>query len=60
MRGLGIENISVSQILEITRWLDERAAEFKRQELRVGHPFQWIDSVYEKVTSLGRGEPEIF
>ena len=48
-KTLGIENISASQVSEITKELDEQVKEFRTRPLEKEYPFVWVDALYEKV-----------
>lgn len=43
-RALGIDNLLASQVLEITRGLDEQVKEFRTKPLKGEYPFIWIDA----------------
>jgi len=53
-KGLGIENISASQVSEINKGLSEQVEEFRSRPLEAEYPFLWIDALYEKVRVDGR------
>ncbi len=53
-RALGIENISASQVSEITKGLEEQVAGFRNRKLEEEYPFLWIDALYDKVRMEGR------
>lgn len=49
-RKLGIENISRSQVSEMTKGLNEQAESFRNRSLEgKNHPVLWVDALYEKV-----------
>jgi transposase-like protein len=48
-KELGIENISASQVSQITKGLDEQTKEFRNRPLQKEYPFVWIDALYEKI-----------
>jgi transposase-like protein len=52
-RSLGIENISRSQVSEMTKGLNEQV-EFRSRPLTGRYPVIWIDALYEKVRVDGR------
>ena len=53
-RSLGIESLSASQVLEITRELDERVKESRTRLLKAEYVFVWRDALYEKVRFEGK------
>ncbi len=52
--SLGIENISRSQVSEMTKGLNEQVREFRNRPLTVKYPIIWTDALYEKVRVDGR------
>ena len=48
-KAIGIENISASQVSEITKGLEEQVAAFRTRPLEEEYPFLWIDALYDKV-----------
>jgi transposase-like protein len=49
-RTLGIENISRSQVSEMTKGLNEQAETFRNRSLEEeNYPVVWVDALYEKV-----------
>ncbi len=48
-KALGIENISVSQVSEINKGLQEQVEAFRFRPLEEEYPFLWIDALYDKV-----------
>ncbi|NLL39310.1 MAG: IS256 family transposase [Clostridiales bacterium] len=52
-RSLGIENISRSQVSEMTKGLNEQV-EFRSRPMTGRYPVIWIDALYEKVRVDGR------
>lgn len=44
-RALGIENISASQVSEITKGLEEQVAGFRNWKLKEEYQFLWIDAL---------------
>lgn len=48
-RALGIENISASQVSEITKGLQGQVEAFRSRPLEAEYPFLWIDALYDKV-----------
>lgn len=47
---LGIENLSRSQVSEMTKGLNEQAEAFRNRELTgESYPVIWVDALYEKV-----------
>lgn len=54
-RKLGIENLSRSQVSEMTKSLNEQAEAFRRRSLAwTSYPVLWVDALYEKVRFSGR------
>ena len=53
-RSLGIENLSRSQVSEMTKGLNEQVQEFRSRPLTGRYPVIWIDALYEKVRMDGR------
>lgn len=52
---LGIENLSRSQVSEMTKGLNEQAEAFRNRELTgESYPVIWVDALYEKVRYSGR------
>jgi putative transposase len=53
--SLGIENLSRSQVSEMTKGLNEQVYEFRRRSLaNAVYPVLWVDALYEKVRVNGR------
>lgn len=53
--SLGIENLSRSQVSEMTKGLNEQAEEFRNRSLAdTVYPVLWVDALYEKVRVDGR------
>ena len=49
-KKLGIENISRSQVSEMTKGLNEQAEAFRSRPLETeSYPVIWVDALYEKV-----------
>jgi transposase-like protein len=48
-KAIGIENISASQVSEITKGLEEQVMAFRTRPLGEEYPFLWIDALYDKV-----------
>jgi putative transposase len=48
-KAIGIENISASQVSEITKGLEEQVTAFRTRPLEEEYPFLWIDALYDKV-----------
>ena len=48
-KAIGIENISASQVSEITKGLEELVTAFRTRPLEEEYPFLWIDALYDKV-----------
>ncbi|BAL01112.1 putative transposase for insertion sequence element [Oscillibacter valericigenes Sjm18-20] len=48
-RSLGIENLSRSQVSEMTRGLNEQVQDFRSRSLAGRYPVIWADALYEKV-----------
>ena len=54
-QSLGIENLSRSQISEMTKGLNEQMNEFRHRPLsNTTYPVLWVDALYEKVCVDGR------
>jgi putative transposase len=53
-KSLGIENISASQVSEISKGLDDMVAEFRTRPLEEEYPVLWIDALYEKIRDQDR------
>lgn len=53
-RSLGIENLSRSQVSEMTKGLDEQVQDFRSRSLAGHYPVIWTDALYEKVRVDGR------
>ena len=53
-RSLGIENLSRSQVSEMTKGLNEQVREFLRRPLTERYPVIWTDALYEKIRVDGR------
>jgi len=53
-KALGIENISASQVSEITKGLESQVAAFRTRPLEQEYPFLWIDALYDKVRMEGK------
>lgn len=54
-QSLGIENLSSSQVSEMTRGLNEQVNEFRNRTLsNTVYPILWVDALYEKVRVDGR------
>jgi transposase-like protein len=53
-RSLGIENLSRSQVSEMTKGLDEQVENFRNRSLTGSYPVIWTDALYEKVRVDGR------
>ena len=52
---LGIENLSRSQVSEMTKGLNEQVNEFRQRSLSGSvYPVLWVDALYEKVRIDGR------
>ena len=53
--SLGIENLSRSQVSEMTKGLNEQVEEFRNRSLAgTVYPVVWVDALYEKVRVDGR------
>ena len=49
-QSLGIENLSRSQVSEMTKGLNEQVDEFRNRPLsNTVYPVLWVDALYEKV-----------
>jgi putative transposase len=48
-KSFGIEDISASQVSQVTKELDEEVAQFRKSELKSFYPVVWIDALYEKI-----------
>ena len=55
-KSLGIENISASQVSEISKGLDDMVREFRTRPLETEYPVLWIDALYEKIRDQGRSQ----
>ena len=53
-KSLGIENISASQVSEISKGLDDMVTEFRTRPLEGEYPVLWIDALYEKIRDQDR------
>ena len=54
-QSLGIENLSRSQVSEMTKGLNEQVNEFRHRSLsNTFYPVLWVDALYEKVRLDGR------
>ena len=54
-QSLGIENLSRSQVSEMTKVLNEQVNEFRNRPLsNTVYPVLWVDALYEKVRVDGR------
>lgn len=54
-KKLGIENLSRSQVSEMTKGLNEQAEAFRNRSLMgETYPVLWVDALYEKVRYSGR------
>lgn len=53
-RSLGIENLSRSQVSEMTKGLNEQVQDFRNRPLPGHYPVIWTDALYEKVRVDGR------
>jgi len=53
-KSLGIENISASQVSEISKGLDDMVTEFRTRPLEEEYPVLWIDALYEKIRDHDR------
>lgn len=53
-RSLGIENLSRSQVSEMTKGLNEQVQDFRSRPLTGRYPVIWTDALYEKVRMDGR------
>lgn len=53
-KSLDIENISASQVSEISKGLDDMVAEFRTRPLEGEYPVLWIDALYEKIRDQDR------
>jgi transposase-like protein len=52
--SLGIENLSRSQVSEMTKGLNEQVRDFRSRPLTGRYPVLWTDALYEKVRVDGR------
>lgn len=52
--SLGIENLSRSQVSEMTKGLNEQVQDFRSRSLAGHYPVIWTDALYEKVRVDGR------
>jgi putative transposase len=53
-RSLGIENLSRSQVSEMTKGLNEQVQYFRSRPLTGRYPVIWTDALYEKIRMDGR------
>ena len=53
-RSLGIENLSRSQVSEMTKGLNEQVRDFRSRPLTGHYPVIWTDALYEKARVDGR------
>jgi len=53
-KSLGIENISASQVSEISKGLDDMVTEFRTRPLESEYPVIWVDALYEKIRDRNR------
>lgn len=54
-KSLGIENISPSQVSEMTKGLNEQVEEFRSRRFEQSkYPVLWVDALYEKIRYDGR------
>ena len=54
-QSLGIENLSRSQVSEMTKGLNEQVTAFRSRSLaETLYPVLWVDALYEKVRMNGR------
>ena len=54
-KSLGIENLSCSQVSEMTKGLNEQVQSFRERSLTDEvYPVLWVDALYEKVRYAGR------
>ena len=54
-KSLGIENLSRSQVSEMTKGLNEQVQSFRKRSLTDEvYPVLWVDALYEKVRYAGR------
>jgi len=54
-QSLGIENLSRSQVSEMTKGLNEQVSQFRNRPLsNAVYPVLWVDALYEKVRVDGR------
>lgn len=53
-RKIGIENISASQVSNMTRELDRQVQEFRQRPLDEEYPVLWVDALYEKIRDNGK------
>jgi len=48
-KAMGIENITASQVSNITSELDNQVEEFRNSPLEKEYPVIWVDALYEKI-----------
>ncbi len=48
-KSMGIENISKSNVSNITKGLNEKVEEFQNRKLKSTYPVIWVDALYEKI-----------
>jgi transposase-like protein len=53
-RKIGIENISASQVSDMTRELDRQVQEFRQRPLDEEYPVLWVDALYERIRDNGK------
>ena len=53
LAGMGVENLSKSQISELCKELDTIAEEFRSRPLTERYPYVWLDALYEKARVEG-------
>lgn len=53
-KSLGIENLSRSQVSEMTKGLNDQVEAFRHRPLEGDYPILWVDALYEKVRFDGR------
>jgi transposase-like protein len=48
-KSFGIEDISASQVSQVTKELDDEVSQFRQAPLSKSYPVVWIDALYEKI-----------
>lgn len=48
-KSFGIEDVSASQVSQVTKELDDEVSQFRQAPLSKSYPVVWIDALYEKI-----------